>query len=227
MTTALKVGLMVPMNNTTMEPEMLAWLPAASTCTTLRIPRGKGLLTAESIPEYKAQALALARQFAAMDLDVVAYGCTAASFISGPEGDAQLARELAEITGKPVVTTAQSMVIVLQEENAKDIALVTPYTDLVNTQLKAYLANSGIRVQRFNSFYADDVEALARIQADAVARLAGETMDDACEAMFIACSQLPTHEILDGLRRRFGRPVWSSVQATARQAMRVGKLQAA
>jgi maleate cis-trans isomerase len=227
MTTALKVGLMVPMNNTTMEPEMLAWLPAGSTCTTLRIPRGKGLLTAESIPEYKAQALSLARQFAAMELDVVAYGCTAASFISGPEGDALLARELAGITGKPVVTTAQAMVIALREENAKDIALVTPYTDLVNKQLKAYLADSGIRVQRFNSFYAADVEELGRIPADAVARLAGETMDDECEAMFIACSQLPTYEILDGLRSRFGRPVWSSVQATAWQVTRAVRLQTA
>ena len=38
MTAALKVGLMVPMNNTTMERELLAWLPAESTCATLRIP---------------------------------------------------------------------------------------------------------------------------------------------------------------------------------------------
>lgn len=227
MSTALKVGLMVPANNTTMERELLAWLPAGSTCTTLRIPRGKGLLTAESIPEYKAQALKLARQFAAMDLDVVAYGCTAASFISGPEGDALLARELAEITGKPVVTTAQSMIAALKEQDAKDIALVTPYTDVVNTQLKAYLANSGVRVQRFNSFYAADVEELGRIEAGAVAKLAGETMNDECEAMFIACSQLPTYEILDGLQSRFGRPVCSSVQATARQAARAAKLQAA
>ena len=227
MTTALKVGLMVPANNTTMEREMLAWLPAGSTCATLRIPRGKGMLTAESIPEYKARALSLARRFADMDLDVVAYGCTAASFISGPEGDAQLARELAEITGKPVVTTAQAMVIALREENAQDIALVTPYTDPVNTQLKAYLTNSGVRVQRFNSFFAADVEALGRIQADAVARLAGETMDDACAAMFIACSQLPTYEILDGLRSRFGRPVLSSVQATAWQVTRAARLQTA
>ena len=227
MTAPLKVGLMVPMNNTTMERELLAWLPAESTCATLRIPRGKGLLTAESIPEYKAQALTLAREFAAMDLDVVTYGCTAASFISGPAGDVQLARELTEITGKPVVTTAQSMVIALREANARDIALVTPYTDRVNTQIKAYLANSGVNVQRFNSFYAADVEALGRIQADEVARLAEETMDDACEAMFIACSQLPTYAILEGLRTRFGRPVWSSVQATAQRAMRAGRLQAA
>ena len=35
----LRVGLMVPINNTTMERELLAWLPAGSRCTTLRIPR--------------------------------------------------------------------------------------------------------------------------------------------------------------------------------------------
>jgi hypothetical protein len=28
----MKVGLMVPMNNTTMERELLAWLPAHSMC---------------------------------------------------------------------------------------------------------------------------------------------------------------------------------------------------
>jgi maleate cis-trans isomerase len=38
-----------------------------------------------------------------------------------------------------------------------------------------------------------------------------------CDAMFIACSQLPTHAIVDGLRREMGRPVWSSIQASAWQ----------
>ena len=36
----LKVGLMVPANNTTMEVELAAWLPAGSTVTTVKIPRG-------------------------------------------------------------------------------------------------------------------------------------------------------------------------------------------
>ena len=68
---------------------------------------------------------------------------------------------------------------------------------------------------------AADVEALGRIQADEVARLAEETMDDACEAMFIACSQLPTKDILDDLASEFGKPVWSSIKATAWHAERV------
>jgi maleate cis-trans isomerase len=214
------VGLMVPINNTTFEPEIKAWLPEGGRCTTLRIPRGKGLLTPETLPAYKAQALELARAFASPDIDVVAYGCTAAGFISGPAGDAQLAAELAAITGKPVVTTARSMVLALQEVGAKDIALVTPYMDSVNDQLKAFLADGGIRVRRFNSFYAPNVDELGRIQSAAVDKMARETIDDGCDALFIACAQLPTRDILDGLRRDLGRPVFSSNWGTTRQALR-------
>jgi maleate cis-trans isomerase len=227
MSNAPRVGLMVPINNTTFEAEIMHWLPAGAHCTTLRIPRGKGLLTPETLPAYKAEALKLARQFASPDIDVVAYGCTAAGFISGPAGDAQLAAELAAITGKPVVTTARSMVLALQEVGANDIALVTPYMDTVNDQLKAFLADGGIRVRRFNSFYAPDVDALGRIKSDAVDRLARETIDDGCDALFIACAQLPTQDILDGLRRDLGKPVFSSNWGTTRQALRALNLQPA
>lgn len=214
MTAALNVGLMVPANNTTFERELLAWLPAGSTCTTLRIPRGEGLLTADVLPAYKAQALALAARFAGARIDVVAYGCTAAGFIAGPAADAQLERELSGITGKRVVTTARAMVRALQGLKVRDIALVTPYLDAVNERLKAFIADGGISVRRFDSFYAANVDELGQIGPDAVAQLARATMGADCEALFIACAQLPTFEILDDLRREFGRPALSSIQAT-------------
>jgi maleate cis-trans isomerase len=220
MTEPCNVGLLVPINNTTMERELRAWLPGGSRVTTLRIPRGKGLLTRETLPAYKTNALELARRFAQPNIDVVAYGCTAAGFISGPAGDAELAAELHRITGKPVVTIARAMVLALQEANAKDIALVTPYLEAVNEQLKAFLADGGIRVRRFASFHAPDVDALGRIESDAVAQLARATMRDDCDALFIACAQLPTYDILDSLRRELGRPVLSSIQVTAEQMLR-------
>jgi maleate cis-trans isomerase len=215
---ALHIGLMVPINNTTMEREMLAWLPSGSTCNTRRIPRGKGMLTQETLPEYKAQALSLAKVFDDPEIDVVAYGCTAAGFISGPAGDAALQAELADVTRKAVVTTARSMVAALQEIGAKHIALVTPYLDTVNVQLKAFLTDGGISVRSFDSFYAQNTDELGRIEAQQVAKLARETMRDDCEAMFIGCSQLPTYEIIGDLQREFGRPVFSSIQVTARKA---------
>ena len=226
MTASCNVGLMIPANNTTMERELLAWLPE-STCTTARIPRGKGLLSRETLPAYKAAALELARRFAAPEINIVVYGCTAAGFISGPTGDAELATELAEITGKPVVTIARSMVLALEEIQARHIALVTPYLEPVNEQLKAFLADGGIRVKRFASFYAPDVDALGRIGSAAVARLARETMNDDCDALFIACAQLPTYDILEELRQELKRPVLSSIQVTAERALRTMEVAAA
>lgn len=226
MSQALHVGLMVPINNTTMEREMLAWLPAGSRCATVKIPRGKGLLTQDSLPDYLAQALTLAQSLDDPAVDVVAYGCTAAGFISGPAGDAALQNDLARITGKNVVTTARSMVLALQDIGAKNIALVTPYLDTVNAQLKAFLADGGISVKRFNSFYAQNTDELGRIEAHQVAKLARETMDDDCEALFIGCSQLPTREVLADLQREFGRPALSSIQATAQRAQAAARVAA-
>jgi maleate cis-trans isomerase len=207
---SIHVGLMVPANNTTLEREMLGWLPSGSTCTTKRIPRGQGLLTRETLPAYKAQALALAADFADLGVDIVAYGCTAAGFIAGPAADSQLAADLGRITVRPVVTTARSMVIGLQEIGARHIALVTPYSDAVNDRLKAFLSDGGIGIASFDSFYAANIDELGKIVADDVAALARRTMTGDSDAMFIACAQLPTLEILAGLQAEFGRPVLSS-----------------
>ena len=213
----LRIGLMVPGNNTTMEAELLKWLPQGSSCRTIKIPRAAGLLTRETVPAYKAKALELARGFVESELDAVVYGCTAAGFIYGPSGDAELAAQLAQITGKPVVTTARAMVDALEHSGASDVAVVTPYGDVVNQQLTAFLAESDIRVTRLRTFNASSVDELGRITADQVAGLARDTVTSESDALFIACSQLPTHAIVGALQNEFKRPVWSSIQASAWQ----------
>ena len=222
MSAALKVGLMVPANNTTMESELAAWLPAGSTVTTVKIPRGPGLLTPETIPAYRDSAIALAsRHFSPSQFDLIAYGCTAAGFISGPAGDAELSAMLTEATGLPVVTTARAMVSALQHDEAKRVAVVTPYSDAVNAQLTAFLADGDISVVRLDTFRAPDTAALGRITADQVRDLARQTMGPDCDALFIGCSQLPTHAILAGLQAEFDRPAWSSIRATAWDSIRL------
>lgn len=216
----LKLGLMVPANNTTMEAELCAWLDGAD-CRTLRIPRGKGLLGPAEIPAYVAQALELARGYDPAQTDIVAYGCTAAGFIGGPARDAEIQQQLAAITGKPVVTTANAMIEVLRHIGAQRIAVVTPYLDPVNERLRAYLAQSGISVLKLASFRAETTDELAAITAEQIAALARETMTPEADALFIACSQLPTRDIVGELELAFGRPVWSSIKATAWHARRV------
>ena len=215
---ALRIGLMVPANNTTMEGELLEWLPQGATCRTLRIPRQQGLLTMADIPAYVGQAESLARAFADDPVDLVVYGCTAAGILAGPERDAGIAGSLSKITGAPVVTTANSMVESLREARAHDIALVTPYQPGLNDRLKSLLARSQISVRRMSSFGASNVEELAAIGPEEIVARARETMDMECDALFIACSQLPTRAIVGPLEKEFKRPVWSSIKATAWRA---------
>ena len=218
----LKVGLMVPANNTTMQVELPAWLPKGSTVTTVKIPRGPGMLTKEAIPAYRDSAIALAREhFAGGRFDLIAYGCTAAGFLSGPAGDAELSAMLTEATGLPVVTVARAMVRALQHEKAKRVVVVTPYQDVVNAQLESFLADSGISVVRLDLFRAPDVATLGRITAEQVRDLARATMGPDCDALFIGCTQLPTHAILGGLAEEFKRPAWSSISATGWDAGRL------
>jgi maleate cis-trans isomerase len=219
----LDVGLMVPINNTTMEPELLAWLPEGSSCRTLRIPRGKSMLTPDTLPEYLAQAAKLAQELKHEHIDLVVYGCTAAGFMAGPARDAQVAAELAAITGKRVVTTAGSMSAVLESLGARTIALITPYLDHVNETLKTFLAPSGIRIEVLSSFRAQTVDELAAITSTQIAERARAAMRPGIDAMFIACSQLPTLAIIPELERELGIPVWSSIKATAWQALRAAE----
>jgi maleate cis-trans isomerase len=198
-----------------MEGELLAWLPPGSTCQTVRIPRGPGLLTDETLPAYLASAVELSRSFADMGIDVLAYGCTAAGFIMGPAGDAEIARRLHETTGRPVVTTARSMVKALQRAGARRIALLTPYQDDVNDRLKAFLADGDITVSSFDSFYAADVHALGMITSAQVTERARALHAKApVDALFIACSQLPTLDAV-GVLSQHDQPVLSSIQVTA------------
>jgi len=113
------------------------------------------------------------------------------------------------------------MVRALQHDNVKHIAVVTPYLDAVNVQLEAFLNDGGIGVARLDSFRAPDTATLGRITADQVRELARDTMGPDCDALFIGCSQLPTHAILAGLQSEFGRPAWSSISATAWDAGRL------
>src|SRR5262245_60870230 len=184
----LSIGLIVPINNSTMESELLARLPSGSACRTVGIPRGKGMLKPEDLPAYLAQTTRMARTFAADDIDMVVYGCTAAGFMAGPQRDAEVAAEISNVTGKPVVTTAGAMTAALAHIRVRNIALVTPYLDLVNERLKSFLAASGISVEVLASFRAQTVDELASITPAQISALARAVMRESCDGLFIACS---------------------------------------
>ncbi len=210
-----RVLLVVPANNATMEPEIAALCPELGPPLVARVPRPPRMLTLDDIPDYAAATLAAAAPFARHDLALVVYGCTAAGFLAGPDGNARIAGGLGRLTGAPTVSTADAMIEALRAGGAKRVGVVTPYLKPVNDGLVAYLAASGIAVRGLSSFDAPTTEALGRITEEEVYERALATASPEDDALFIACSQLPTLGIVPRLRERLGCPVWSSILATA------------
>jgi maleate cis-trans isomerase len=207
--------LVVPENNTTMAPELSALCPQFAPLDVARVKRPARTLTREDLPAYAESTLAAVEPFLTAAPDVVLYGCTAAGFLGGPDGNAAMVTKLAARTGAAVVSTAGAMVDVLRHEGVASAAVVTPYLPAVNDGLRGYLGASGIAVETLESFLCATTAELGRITADEVHDLALRTVTPRSEALFIACSQLPTLGILDELRARLRIPVWSSIAATA------------
>ena len=81
-----KALLIVPANNTTMEPEILAHCPEFARISVARVPRPARTLTRDDLPAYGASTQQAVAPFVAEKPDIVIYGCTAAGFLGGPEG---------------------------------------------------------------------------------------------------------------------------------------------
>ena len=217
--TACRALLIVPAANTTMADEIAALCPWIGELIVARVPSPpEGI--ANNLPAYRASTMQAAREHAACRPDLVLFGCTTAGFFEGPAGNAAQVKELQAITGRPVVSTADAMTEVLRHEGATRVAVVTPYSQVVNDKLIAYLAADGVSVTVMDSFLCATSAELLAITADQVRERALNTPLDGAQALFLACSQMPTLAALPQLQARAGMPVWSSVSATAWAAER-------
>jgi len=216
----VQVLIVVPANNTTMEPEIAALCPELAPLAVARVKRPPRTLLLEDLPAYGDATLAAVEPFRDQRFDLVIYGCTAAGFLAGPDGNAAMVDTLRAATGAIVISAAGAMVDVLKASGVASTAVVTPYLESVNDGLRTYLESSGIGVETLASFLCKTTDELGRVTEPQVLDLAMRTVTPYSEAVFIACSQLPTLGVTAQLRARLGIPAWSSIQATAWGAVR-------
>ena len=211
----IKTLIVVPENNTTMEPEISALCPALAPIPVARVKRPARTLLLEDLPTYAEATLDAIEPFAAEQFDLVIYGCTAAGFLGGPSGNARMVDRLRERTRATVVSTAGAMAEALRSAGVSNTAVVTPYLQPINDGLRGYLESSGIHVETLNSFFCKTTAELGQITEDQVLELARRTVTARSKSLFVACSQLPTLNVVAQLRAELQMPVWSSIQATA------------
>jgi len=155
-----------------------------------------------------------------LGFDVIGYACTSGATVIGEEKVAELIRSV-----RPGVATSNPLSAVkaaLSTLNIRRLGFVTPYVAEVSLAMRAALEEDGFEISGFGSFEQSEEHLVARISAksilDAIINI-GESTE--CEAVFVACTNLRTFDILATAERQIGKPVISSTQALAWHMLRL------
>lgn len=140
----------------------------------------------------------------------------------GFDADRKIIERIEALTGKPTSTEPTFEVEALKSLSCKRIAMVSPFAEGLNQQLKSYYEYAGFEVavvrelgivkpgeiaaQRFNASYLLAKEAFLKAKGGV-------------DAVFIACPRWPTVGNIGLLEKELGVPVVTSAQAAAWKAL--------
>jgi maleate isomerase len=226
MTQLRRVGLIVPSSNTTMEteiPEMLGRRREVDPETRFTFHSSRVRMrhvTHEELTRMVSASARCATELADARVDVIAYACLVAVMSQGAGEHERIERELAA-TAKaggcdaPVISSAGSLVRVIQAMGISSVAMVTPYMKPLTDLVAAYIGASGIRVVDTISLeIPDNLEVAAHdpMRLPEIARRLD--LGDAEALVLSACVQMRSLPAVPLVEEELGLPVLSASIAT-------------
>jgi maleate isomerase len=151
-------------------------------------------------------------------LDVLVYGCTAASVVLGD--DTVSAHMNSAKPGVPCVTPSSAAFDAFRALGTKKVSVLTPYTQDVTDTLVAYFSQNGLDVVNAACFGLSDDREMARISKESIIEAGVAACAADAEALFISCTAVRSAPCVEELEARLGRPVVTSNQAMVWRCMR-------
>ena len=213
-----RLGLIVPSSNTTMEMELHDYLPEGVSLHTTRIPLKN--VTEEELVKMNTLAVEGAKLLRDAGVELILYGCTSGSLIGGKDYEKKLEMEIEEEVTVPVISTSTAVIEALKMLDAREIIVITPYTDEINVREKEFLEANDFTVLDIRGLGIEDNQDIGKLEPYSAYRLAKASFMDEAEAIFISCTNWRTFEIIEALENDLGVPVVTSNQASLWLALR-------
>jgi len=208
----IRLGLLIPSSNTTMEQEFNKMRPKNASVHTARMRLREvavsELLEMEREIELEASKLTDAR------VDIIGFGCTTGSLVKGLGHDKEVVSRIEKATKIPSVATAGAVVEALKALKLFKVSVATPYSDQVNALEKRFLEQNGFKIVKMNGLGIIDNTEIGRQSQKAVYNLVKEVETEEAEGIFVSCTNLPTINVLEKLEKELEKPVVSSNTAT-------------
>jgi maleate isomerase len=213
-----RIGLLVPSVNTVAEPEMNLIAPEGIAAFAARMRNAKA--------DHK-DTLGLIKhveratdELASAHVDVVAFTCTAGSFIQGGKGEDELRKLIEKTAQVPSVTTSGAVVQALKRLEVKKLVIATPYPEEINRLEKTFFEEHGLEVLAIKGLGITDAFLIGCEMPDDTYRFVKSMDDPSADAIFISCTNYRTFDIIELLEEDCKKPVVTSNQATFWAALR-------
>jgi maleate cis-trans isomerase len=217
-----RLGFLLPPGNPTIEPEMMAMVPAGVSLHFHRmVARGTpGALDgqAERNREMIASLDDGVELLALVKPDIIIVAHTATSYDLTRDEEAALLGRLAKASGARVTSAFASVAAALERLGIKRLALGAPYSAETTAKGKAHLETHGFTVVNH-----DNLKGVTNIYdetAERAYRLARSVDRPEAEAVFLSGTGMPTVAVLDMLEQDLQKPVISSNSAMMWLALR-------
>jgi len=151
-------------------------------------------------------------------LDVLVYGCTAASVVLGNDQVAVAMNSAKPDT--PCVTPSSAALDAFAALGVTKISLLAPYTQDVTNTLVRYFSEHGPEVINATCLGLSDDRDMARLSKDSIIEAAVAACDAGSDAVFISCTALRALDCVAQIEARLGKPVITSNQAMIWRCMR-------
>jgi maleate isomerase len=213
------IGIVAPFD-LALDRELWRWTPEPVSLYITRTPHVDAPVSvelADALADTEAIARAC-RDVSTASPEVTAYLCTSASFVAGVAGEARLRAAMEQGGAHRAITTSGALLEALGALAARRVAVATPYDAELTERLVEFLAEAGFETTGTShlGMHAD----IWRVGPDTVRELARDLPLDGADAVFLACTNLPTYDVIPGLEDEFRLPVLSANQVTMWAALR-------
>ncbi len=220
-----RLGLIMPSNNTVMEPELSMILPEGITIHGHKVgvrPENRG----DDFMEVMRKD-AIENGFKIGPVDCVSYCCLTTSFYHGLAWDQNLLKEMEKSTGKPATSAATAMIRALKELDIEKVAIASPFKREVNEKLVGFVEENGFKVVGMKALEpAPSPQDVVKLPTTVAYRLAKEAFRPEADCVFICATDLPSLAVIEAFERDLGKPVVSTNQAILWDMLRIIEIKA-